>query len=53
MKEGHGKLVLRDGSVYEGDFESGKRNGKGTATYKYPASPSVPPSPSSSLSLPL
>ncbi|GHT94586.1 hypothetical protein FACS1894122_11370 [Alphaproteobacteria bacterium] len=30
---GKGKLILKDGSVYEGDFSRGKLNGKGKMTY--------------------
>jgi hypothetical protein len=40
IKEGQGKIVFRDGSVYEGNFDGGKRNGRGTATYKYHLRPS-------------
>ena len=36
MKEGMGKVSYTDGSVYEGNFKRGKRNGKGKMTYSYP-----------------
>ncbi len=29
-KHGHGKLIMRDGSFYEGDFINGEIEGKGT-----------------------
>jgi hypothetical protein len=32
-KSGKGKLVWKDGSKYEGDFENGLRNGFGVYTY--------------------
>lgn len=29
LKEGHGKLEMATGDKYEGDWEVGKKNGKG------------------------
>jgi hypothetical protein len=35
LKDGMGKVKYSNGSVYEGNFKRGKRNGKGNMTYKY------------------
>ena len=33
MKQGRGKIVLKDGSVHEGEFKRDRKNGAGVMTY--------------------
>jgi hypothetical protein len=37
IRNGPGMMVTADGSVYEGNFENGRRSGFGIAKYKYPS----------------